>query len=60
MLKLEMSIAKSMTNIHDSTMQIIKHAQKLLSFDRTVVWVKNDDNPLFDVTMGSFDSAEVY
>ena len=23
------------------------------------VWVKNDDNPLFDVIIGCFDSAEV-
>ena len=28
-------------------------------FDSTDVWVKNNDNPLFDVTMGSFNSTEV-
>ena len=28
-------------------------------FDRTGVWVKNDDNPLFDVTKWSFDCAKV-
>ena len=48
-----------MTNTDDSTIQIIKHARKSLLFDSTGVWVKNDDNPLFDVTMGSFDGAEV-
>ena len=28
-------------------------------FDNTGVWVNDDDNPLFNVTMGSFDSAEL-
>ena len=48
-----------MTNTDDSTIQIIKHARKSLLFDSTGVWVKNDDNPLSDVTMSSFDGAEV-
>ena len=30
---------------------------KMLLWKCTGAWVKNDDNPLFDVTMGSFDSA---
>ena len=47
------------TNIDDRTIQIIKHARKSLLFDSAGVWVQNDDNPLFDVTMGSFDGAEV-
>ena len=48
-----------------STIQIrkqqhnIKQAGKSLLFGSTGVWVKNDDNPLFDMTMGSFDGAEV-
>ena len=28
-------------------------------FDDSGAWVKKDGNPLFDVTMGSFDGAEV-
>ena len=28
-------------------------------FDSTGVWVKNDNNILFDVTMGSFDGTDV-
>ena len=48
-----------MTNIDDSTIQIIKHARKLPLFDSTCVWVKNGGNPLFDVTMDSCDGAEV-
>lgn len=46
-----------MTN--DITIQIIKHARKSLLFNNTSVLVKNDENPLFDVTMGSFDGAEL-
>ena len=48
-----------MNNIDDSKIQIIKHARKLLLFDRTGVWIKNYNNPLFDVTVGSFDVTEV-
>ena len=56
---LEKSIifANGITNIDDRTIQIIKHARKSLLFDSAGVWVQNDDNPLFDVTMGSFDGA---
>ena len=28
-------------------------------FDDSGAWVKKDGNPLFDITMGSFDGAEV-
>ena len=31
--------------------------RKEIALVNTGAWVKNDDNPLFDVTMGSFDSA---
>ena len=48
-----------MTNIDDSAIQIMKHARKSLLFDSTGVWVKNDDNPLLDVTMGSFECAKI-
>ena len=48
-----------MTNIDDSTIQIIKHARKSLLFDNTGVLIKNDDGPLFDIRMGSFGGAEV-
>ena len=59
LLEKSISFAKNMTIIDDGTIQIIKHARKSLLIDNTSVWVKNDDNPLFDVTKGSFDSAEV-
>ena len=31
--------------------------RKEIALVNTGAWVKNDDNPLFDVTMGSFHSA---
>lgn len=35
------------------------HARKSLLFDKSSAWIKKGDNPLFDVTMGSFDGAEI-
>ena len=48
---------KIVTITDGSIVQIIKHERKSLLFDNGV-GVKND-NPLFDVTMGSFNGAEV-
>ena len=42
-----------------ATIRIINQARKSLLLDNTGVWVKDDDNVLFDVKMGSFDCAEV-
>ena len=38
---------------------ITYYARKSLLFDDSGAWVKKDGNPLFDVTMDSFDGAEV-
>ena len=36
------------------------HARKSLLFDKTsTAWVKKGNNNMFDVTMGSFDGAEI-
>ena len=35
------------------------HARKSLLFTNDSTWVKKGDDPSFDVTMGSFDGAEV-
>ena len=48
-----------MTPISDSEINIIKHSRKSLLFDKSGPWVKKDGDSLFDVTMGSFDGAEV-
>ena len=38
---------------------MISHARKSLLFHDGNAWVKNEGNPLFDVTMGRYDGAEV-
>ena len=40
-------------------MNAIKLARKSLLFSKDGTWVKKGGNELFDVTMGSFDGAEV-
>ena len=50
--------ANSITTTDDKIIETILHARKSLLFNKNEVWVKKD-NPDFDVTMGSFDGAEV-
>lgn len=38
---------------------ITNHARKSLLFEYSNAWVKKDGNPLFSVTMGSFDGTEM-
>ena len=52
------NFAKSITPIENKIIHTIKHSRKSLLFNKEDVWVKKD-NPDFDVTMGSFDGAEV-
>ena len=51
--------AKILTNIPDDYITIIKHARKSLLFYQDKTWVKKSHESLFDVTMGSYDGAEV-
>ena len=50
--------AQSLTTIEEKVIKTIYHARKSLLFDKDNVWVKKD-NPKFDVTMGSYDGAEL-
>ena len=50
--------AKQTTPIDNSTLEIIQHARKSLLFDQRNTWIKRG-NPHFDVTMGSYDGAEI-
>ena len=43
----------------DSDTRIIKHAGKSLLFHDGLPWVKRDPSNAFDVTMGSYDGAEI-
>ena len=51
--------AKSLTYIPDDQLAVIKHARKSLLFYNDKTWVKNNDQSLFNVTMGSYDGAEI-
>ena len=51
--------AKQYKSITAKEVQLIMHARKSLLFTNESTWVKRGDDPSFDVTMGSFDGAEV-
>ena len=53
------SWAKSFSDIPDEHVTIIKHARKSLLFSDDQPWVKRTNESMFDVTMGSFDGAEI-
>ena len=55
-----MTWARSLIDIPNDHITIIKHVRKSLLFHNDKVWVKNNNqHSLFDVTMGSYDGAEV-
>ena len=51
--------AKTIVNITDEHVTIIKHARRSVLFNSTKPWIKRDSPTTFDVTMGTFDGAEV-
>ena len=51
--------AKTITTVTDEQESIIYHARKALLFHGGTSWVKRNNNSMFDVTMGSFDGAEI-
>ena len=53
------SFAKKFTTISDKDIDIIMHCRKSLLFDNETAWTKKNHSSMFDVTMGSFDGAEV-
>ena len=52
------AFARTTTNISDTELNILKHSRKSLLFSNSEAWIKKEGD-LFDVTMGSFDGAEV-
>ena len=53
-----LNFARTITDIDDDVINTILHSRKSLLFNNDDVWMKKSGN-LFDVTMGSFDGAEV-
>ena len=52
------NFVKQYTSIPDRDIYIIMHSRKSLLFNNDKAWIKKD-NSSFDVTMGSYDGAEV-
>ncbi len=53
------NFAKQHTPITDKEVQIIRRARKSLLFYNDSAWAKKNNESLFDVTMGSYDGAEI-
>ena len=53
-----LSWASNLADISDEGISVIKHARKSLFFNHGKPWIKNNSD-LFDVTMGSYDGAEI-
>ena len=51
--------AKQFIDISQKNVDMILHARKSLLFADGTVWTKQADDNLFDVTMGSYDGAEI-
>ncbi len=54
-----LSWASNLAIITKDEISIIKHARKSVLFNDGKPWTKKDSNSLFDVTMGSYDGAEI-
>ena len=59
LLKKAITFAKKHTQVSKQDIKIVMHARKSLLFDKDTPWKKKDSNELFDVTMGSYDGAEI-
>ena len=58
LLQKAIAFAQTKVDIDPKVIDVILHARKSLLFTSEGTWVKKDGN-LFDVTMGSYDGAEV-
>ena len=50
---------KTFVDISDANVRIIRHASKSVLFSGEQPWIKRNNDSMFDVTMGSFDGAEI-
>jgi hypothetical protein len=53
------AFAKIHTDIPEETIRVIKHCRKTLLYFNKETWKKKNINDCFDVTMGSYDGAEI-
>ena len=59
LLKMSINYAKQFIRILEWDIDIIMHLRKSFLFHQDAAWVKKGNSGLFDVTMGSYDGAEV-
>eukprot|EP00117_Sycon_ciliatum_P004623 scpid58526/ scgid4794/ len=59
LLKKALDFAETYTVITDEERNIVMHARKSVIFKDGQAWIKKGNGSMFDVTMGSFDGAEV-
>ena len=61
LLNNSINFAKTKSDLCENEINIIRHARNSLLFKNNEVWIKksDNDNNIFDVTMGSFDGAEI-
>ena len=52
--------AKTLVNISDKEINAIMHSRKSLLFNNKDIWIKKNEDPDFEVTMASFDGAELW
>ena len=53
------NFAKEFIDIESSNLRTIQHCRKSLLFHMNEAWKKKSTNSYFDVTMGSYDGAEI-
>ena len=54
-----MNFASDTINLDKDTIDIIRHSRKSFLFNDQYVWKKKSNDSFFDVTMGSYDGAEI-
>ena len=59
LLQESLEFAKQYTDITPEDIRIIMHARRSILFSDNNVWCKKNNPNMFDVTMGSYDGAEV-
>ena len=59
LLQKSIDFAKTITDIEEHELCVILHCRKSLLYNGNDPWVKKQGNETFDVTMGSYDGAEV-
>ena len=59
LLREAINFARQRVKLTDDDVEVIFHARKSLLFKNGDAWMKRDKDGAFDVTMGSYDGAEV-